>query len=116
MSIYQFHVEVNMPERYKAPIYEGPLKYRRHAREEAQMDRYGSIPLPAVFDASKAQLIEVDFDTDVDKVVKQLWRQPLDDKRDIVMAIMEDGFVRTVWVNLRTDKHRTLNRAKYVRA
>jgi len=116
MNSYLFHAEVFMPERFRRPIFEGRLRYGAHALSEATRDRYGDIPLPEFFEACKAKLIEVEFDVDHNNVCKQVWRQPLDDKRDIVLVMGRDGFVRTVWVNLRTDKHRTLDRAKYVRA
>ena len=48
-----------------------------------------------------------------DTVVKQVWRQPLDEQRDLVLVISSSGYVRTVWVNLRSDKHATLDSAKY---
>ncbi len=113
---FLFHSEVFMPERYKAPIFEGELRYRPHALDEAKRDRYGNIELPSFFNAAQAELIEAEFDVDRDQVTKQVWRQRLDATRDIVLVIGRGGFVRTVWVNLRSDKHRTLNRAKYVRA
>jgi len=112
---YLFHSDVFMPARYKQPIFEGELKYGSHAKGAGKSDRYGSIELPRVFDATKAQLIEVEYDESEDKIVKQVWRQPLDEARDVILVINPDGFVRTVWINMRKDKHRTLNAARYVR-
>lgn len=112
---YLFHIEQFMPAAYSQPIFEGKLKYSRHALKEAEGDKFGSITLPAFFKAADAKLIEVEFDEKEGTVVKQLWRQNLDDTRDILLAIGKDGFVRTVWVNLQSDVHRTLNKSKYVR-
>lgn len=112
---YLFHAEVFMPERYRRPIHEGELRYGPHALREARGDRYGHIELPACFTAAGAQLIEAEYDEREDAVVKQVWRQPLDAKRDIVLVINRNGFVKTVWVNLRTDKHRSLDASRYVR-
>lgn len=109
-----FHVEVAMPDRLKKPIFEGRLRYGTHSRMEALSDRYGSIVLPVEFSAAKAKLIEAEVDSDTNQCIKQVWRQPLDEDRDIVLVITNTGFVKTVWVNLHSDKHHTLNRARYV--
>jgi hypothetical protein len=117
MSSLLFHSEVFMPASAKKPIHEGPLRYRKHAFDESRNDRYGQIALPAEFSSSNAQLIEAEvlLEHDQARVVKQLWRQPLDAKRDLVMAILEGGMVKTVWVNLKTDKHRSLDKSRYMR-
>lgn len=112
-STLLFHVEVFMPNNIRRPIFEGQLKYGPHARTEALRDRYGNIELPKLFEASEARIIEAEFDVDTKTVVKQVWRQRLDDDRDLVLVIRPDGFVKTVWVNLRSDKHRTLDKTRY---
>lgn len=116
MSLYLFHIEVFMPQAYKKPIHQGRLKYGNHAVLESLFDRYGEIELPTHFDPSKAKLIETEVDVQVNQITKQVWRQPLDKDRDIVLVIGKGGFVRTVWVNLKSDKHKTLNRSRYVKA
>lgn len=112
-----FHFEVFMPASAKTPVYEGPLRYRRHAFRESKNDRYGEITLPTEFHAANAQLIEAEvlIDHDKTRVVKQLWRQTLDARRDLVLSITDRGEVKTVWVNLKSDKHRTLDRSRYMR-
>lgn len=115
MAIYSFHVSTGMPEAYKRPIYEGRLRYLPHALKESKQDQYGQITLPAIFNASEARLIEADFCSDKDRVIKQVWRQPLDKTRDLVLVISEGGKVKTVWINLKTDKHKTLNTSRYVK-
>jgi hypothetical protein len=112
---YLFHTDVFMPQRYRQPVFEGVLRYGPHAKNARQSDRFGSFDLPRVFCAANAQLIEVEYDEQKDKIVKQVWRQQLDDRRDIVLVICPNGFVRTAWINLRSDKHKTLNAARYVR-
>jgi len=113
---YLFHKEVHLPEMLTKPVYEGRLRYSAHAQAEACNDRYGQIDLPEVFTAANAELIEVEATVQNDRpeVVKQLWRMRLDATRDLVFSVMPNGLVRTVWVNLRSDKHGTLNRARYV--
>lgn len=112
---YLFHTNLFMPNSVKKPVYEGPLRYGPHALREARSDRFGNIELPQCFDASIAQLIEVEFDERKEEVVKQVWRQPLDETRDLVLVVTKNGFVKTVWVNLKSDKHRTLDASRYVR-
>jgi hypothetical protein len=116
MSSYLFHVEVFVPARLKKPCFEGPLRYSRHAREASETDRFGDIKLPLSFKASEAELIEVELADDCESIIKQVWRQKLDEKRDLVLVLNPEGFVRTVWINLKTDKHRTLDRGRYVKA
>lgn len=115
-----FHSEIYVPTGLKPLQYTGELRYSRHAREEASSDKYGLIDLPGRVDAERAQLIEVEArDGPLGKgsvVTKQVWRQPLDAGRDIVLVVQPDGFVRTVWVNLRSDTHKSLNRSRYMPA
>ncbi len=111
-----FHSEVFLPKRFKAPCFRGKLSYSLHAKTEAANDRYGAIKLPEMFDpiASNAQLIEVEAGVDAGTIQKQVWRQALNAEQDIVLVVQPDGFVRTVWINLKTDQHATLNSSKYV--
>jgi hypothetical protein len=113
---FLFHKDVFMPASAKSPVYEGKLKYSFHAIRASQNDRFGNIPLPESFTVANAELIESELSDDGSVALKQVWRQPLDDKRDLVMAITREGTVKTVWVNLKSDKHRTLQADKYVRA
>jgi hypothetical protein len=106
-----YHFELSIPRPYRIPCFQGELTYSGHAQREARSDRYGLIELPARLEPKNAQLIEVETVDGV--VVKQLWRQRLDDRRDLVMAVTNEGTVKTVWVNLRSDKHRTLDASKY---
>lgn len=110
-----YHFEVYMPAHLARPVFEGRLRYGHHAKQEALCDRYGIIELPRVFNSQVATLIETEVDED--RVpIKQVWRQPLDAFRDIVLVITNQGFVKTVWVNLSSDQHRTLNTTRYARA
>lgn len=112
---YLFHTEIFMPASAKSPLHKGALRYTNHALSESQKDRFGDIKLPVMFDPETAQLIESELSDDGSTVIKQVWRQPLDDKRDLVLALGPNGCVKTVWINLKRDKHRTLDRSKYVR-
>lgn len=112
-----YHADVHMPSHMKRPVFRGKLMYGEHAVEESKVDRYGAVVLPEFFfGGNEARCIEVEYDAVRRQVVKQVWRQPLDDHRDLVLVIGASGRVRTVWVNLRSDQHRTLDTSKYVRA
>jgi hypothetical protein len=115
MDTELYHSEVYMPAAFKAPIYQGRLRYGTHAVKESLVDRFGAFNLPLSFFAVNATLIEAEYDKRSRQVIKQVWRQPLDATRDLVLVIMSNGFVKTVWINLKTDKHHTLNAARYVK-
>lgn len=116
MPTLLFHAEVFIPEEAKRPVHYGRLTYGRHARDEALSDRYGHIVLPSCFSPEQARLIESEYCPYSARVIKQVWRQRLDEQRDLVLVISSGGFVRTVWVNVRGDHHATLNKARYVSA
>jgi len=111
---YLYHTDVYMPGPLRRPIFEGVLRYGSHAKYAKLTDRYGEFDLPRVFRAEKAWLIEAEYDDCKRKVVKQVWRQQLDEHRDLVLVINRDGFVRTAWINLRSDLHKSLDTSRYV--
>jgi len=113
---FLFHKDVFMPPSAKSPVYVGKLMYSHHAIKEAQSDRYGSMTLPETFDPEAAELIESELSDDGTTVLKQVWRQALDENRDLVLVLTPTGRVKTVWINQRRDTHHTLQVNKYVRA
>jgi hypothetical protein len=116
-TVVLYHKEVRIPPELRTrAAFKGTLKYGRHATQEASLDRYGNIALPSSFDSDSADLIEVEWDKLKRQVTKCVWRQALDPDRDLVLVVIPDtGFVKTVWINLKTDKHRTLDRSKYTK-
>jgi hypothetical protein len=111
---FLYHKEVYLPVDLRAPIHEGRLRYTPHAQREAQADRYGELRLPSELRPEQAQLVEVETRAD-GRVVKQLWRVEFDSRRDLVLAVTEGGVVKTVWANLRSDGHRSLDKSRYVK-
>lgn len=112
-----FPKDVVMPRGFTPKMY---LNYGGHARYEAMADRYGQMKLPKMVDITKGQIIEIGVTNQMtgnqyEKVVtKMVVRFPYDDKKDLVIVIMiPTGFVKTVWANLKTDSHKTLDRSKY---
>jgi hypothetical protein len=110
MALY--HSDVYMPQGLKLPSGTMLLEYGSHARREAMSDRYGHIKLPTSIKFEDYKVIEVEVING--KVQKVLYRGKLDEKRDLCIVIMPaKRFVKTVWVNLNNDKHRTLDASKY---
>lgn len=93
-----------------------PLRYSRHSMLEALNDRYGTLPsraFPTSFLASDGwELVEVEgyVPWTADKFVV---RRPVDGRRSLVLVIQRDGFVRTLWTNLNSDGHATLNKERF---
>lgn len=117
MTTLMFHKDVFIPDFAQLPMFEGKLTYGHHARNVTlHNDKMDSIPLPPVFVAENATLIESEVNPTTGKVEKQVWRQPLDEHRDLCFAMIAGGFIKTCWVNDRTDTHSTLQRGKYIRS
>lgn len=113
MTTALFHAKLFMPELATAPVHEGRLRYSAHALRESVSDKYGGIELPTEFHSVGAELIEAEVLVGPMTVTKQVWRQTLDSERDLVLVIGEYGLVRTVWINLKRDKHRSLDASRY---
>ena len=112
MDMDLYHIEIGFPAWFQRPTGKVRPQYGNHARFESQIDRYGRIQLPVEIDLAKFQVIEIGVEDG--RLVKMLVRGQLDATRDICVVLTNTGFVKTVWVNLRTDKHRTLDRSKYL--
>lgn len=113
-----YHPEVYLPP-CSPPRGHVRVLWSRHARKAASNDRYGLIPTPHILDLTDFHLVELAQIDGVD--TKYVMRGPLDDQRDVVYVLRYDISNRgirnytviTVWVNLNTDTHRTLDRSKY---
>jgi hypothetical protein len=110
-----YHREVGFPDDVHMPRGFNPvvdLRYGSHANEEALADKYGKIRLPHRVDIRKGDIFEIGVTGK--EVTKIAVRFSYDETRDITIVILpRSGFVKTVWFNLKTDKHKSLNRAKY---
>lgn len=115
MSPLLFHKDVYIPDFAKAPIFEGTLTYSKHAQHVTYGDgSQKAIPLPPVFVAKDATLVESEVNPRTGEVEKQVWRQHLDAENDLCFAMMPNGFIKTVWVNHKRDTHASLQRTRYV--
>ncbi|QOI67595.1 hypothetical protein SEA_BEUFFERT_227 [Streptomyces phage Beuffert] len=117
MNELLYHFEIGLPEDFQKPEQRVRINYGRHARKEAFQDRYGRIQLPNFITLANFQVIEVGMVNG--QVSKILFRGKLDDMRDLCIVLIprvdnQPWFCKTVWVNKNDDKHKTLNRDRYV--
>lgn len=99
---------------------ECPLRYGDHALRASRDDRYGDLAplLPRMLDLLSPNLsfVEVEMTAAgaVEKVVARLRTERKHGREhvDLVLVILRGGTVKTVWGNLASDNHKTLNRAR----
>lgn len=114
MPTLLFHKDVFAP----AAVFRSPgvmrVRYGHHAVSAAETDRYGDLSrhLRPYVDLDEAEIVEVEV-TD-GHISKRVIRVPLPNDLVLVLVVMADGFVKTVWGNLATDTHKTLDRSKFV--
>ena len=106
-----FHKDIGIP----APLLLMPLtglklRYGRHAQQSAMDD--GLTRLPQVVPAAYT-IFEVESTNG--KPSKWGIRFPCEERPayDHCVVLLPDGFVKTTWLNARTDKHKTLKRWLY---
>lgn len=115
MSVLLFHKDVYIPDHAKKPLHTGKLRYGNHALNVASGGgEYGKIELPMEFTGAGAVLVEVELNAADGTVEKQVWRQKLNAEWDICFPMIAGGFIKTVWLNHRTDTHTTLRKNKFV--
>lgn len=110
-----FHKDIRLPEGFRLPNRMVELNYSNHALKAATDDRYGDIPLTPVLNLAHCETIEVEVDGR--RVRKVVVRTELDDDNDVVFVLVPGPArwtVKTVWINRKSDLHRTLDRSKYV--
>lgn len=113
-GIKKYHFEIGLPKGFNGAMGVIPLEYTKHALEAAENDRYGKIKLPKEIDTNRAKVIEVEMRGR--EVLKVLYRVKCTKGLDLLVACMpmSDCFkVRTVWLNLASDAHGTLDASKY---
>jgi len=111
-----YHTEIGFPRNFQPPKGTHKLQYSRHALEATLDDRYGKIPVLNQINVDKLQLVELGVQDR--RVSKLVYRGRLDQERDMVVVVIpkpngQPWFVKTVWINLQSDAHKTLNRARY---
>ena len=104
-----FHKDIGIPPSLLKPLAGVRLTYGHHAKRAADDDGIEQLPghIPAEYTTIEVESIE-------GRATKWVLRFPLaHTKRDLVIVVMADGFVKTVWTNARDDKHSTLKKWLY---
>jgi hypothetical protein len=112
-----YNVAIGMPPLKLAPMV--PLQLSRHAIQAAASDRYGHCNVPAALQTDAATLVELELGP-TGMPVKGLFRlDNQDGLNDLLIVVNLDiaswGLVRTVWLNRKSDQHRTLDASRYRR-
>lgn len=113
-----YHADIRLPDGFRLPNRVITLSHTRHARAARSNDLYGYIPPIPVLDLGQCETIEVGIENG--RVAKVVVRTQLDDTRDVVLVLIphqpkpDVWTVKTVWCNLRSDTHKTLDRTRYV--
>lgn len=109
-----YHADIFIPEWFTMPTERVRLEWSQHARKAAWEERYGRIPTFQTIPLSQFSLIELGVrDGAVSKIVV---RGHYDSARDVIFVLCPEDthyFVKTVWMNLRSDEHKSLDRSRY---
>lgn len=112
-----FHYELGFPKYAKLHFGTLNLFWTQHALRECEADRYGIIDPPKTLDTDKAQVIEAEikrFDSGALWTEKVVYRIPYTETKDMVLVVIPaSGRVKTVWINMKEDTHKTLDASKY---
>ncbi len=103
-----FHTTLGIPATLLRPDHGRGLTYGVHALDKAQQLSVED-QLPQFLSTHTLIELEVTYG----RVSKWVVRVRLDATCDLCLAITDTYFVKTVWVNNRTDTHTTLNRSRY---
>lgn len=103
-----FHKDIGIPANLTGPSVGLQLVYSNHAIDQSIRK---DITLPSFL--SRYTLVEVEIDRKW--IQKWVVRVHYSDQDDLVLVVQPDGFVRTVWLNSKTDTHKTLDRSQYAR-
>jgi len=127
----RYHKEIGFPENIEFPTGIMMLYSTKHAREEAENDRFGSYDLPTRQDLTqemyerdpkeaigdedtktKTHVFEITVQDGEVKFIAM--RKHLDEERDKILVIEpDDEHTITTWSNMKTDEHENLNEDIY---
>lgn len=109
-----YHKDIGFPRGFKGAVGRVHCMPTMHAMQAAKTDRYGDIKLPNVLNTNNAECIEAHIEDT--EVLKLVYRVAYDDLKDLVLAVIPKNgrfIIKTVWLNLKSDTHKTLNRGRY---
>jgi hypothetical protein len=114
-----FHYELGFPEMATLRFGTLRLAWTQHALRECKSDRYGIVHPPDTLDTETAQVIEAEIHKTPSgalETTKVVYRIPYTQTKDMVLVVIPSSSrVKTVWINVRDDTHRTLDASKYCR-
>lgn len=120
MTTQLYHYTLGFPKDIQAILtqakrtqFELTLTYSAHAKKESAKDRYlDKINLPNSINCNKCIPIEIETQNGI--FHKVVYRTSYNKVFDICYVILvANSLVKTIWLNRKTDKHRTLNESKY---
>jgi hypothetical protein len=112
-----YHKDLGFPRNFVKPTGKVMLEWTRHALAEAEKDRYGRIPTWKCMTLNRFDVIEIGVVGGT--ISKYVLRGKLDDTNDAVVVLIpgtEKWRVKTIWINRRDDKHKTLDKSRYAAA
>ena len=104
-----YHKDVFLPANIKSlsPRTFEPI-YGRHSFDQASAKMF-TLPRSVTF--SGQNVIEAEVENG--KTVKVVVRLPYSNSHDIVLVIRNNGFIKTAWLNSKSDRHNALDRSRY---
>jgi len=111
-----YHRNVFVPSRVQEQLPSGEfaLQFSRHCKEECD-DRYGKISLPKTLNTRFAQPFEFEVN-EFGTITKIVYKMHYDQFHNLVLVVVPgEWFVKTCWLNRKSDTHRTLDTKKYSR-
>jgi hypothetical protein len=112
-----FHAAIGFPSTFRAHVGEFSLSYTKHAFHAALNDKYLApgevINLPHRLVVSTCAIIEIEHSNY--RTSKILYRAPYDSHFDLCIAVIPGVpmVVKTVWLQAKSDSHKTLDRTRY---
>ena len=114
MKTKLYHKDLGFPSKMRFPKGMVTLEYSRHALKAALDDRYGRFSLPRSINIDSCEVIEAE--TVNGALNKLVVRFSIDNERDICIVFMpRTKLVKTVWINVKGDTHKTLDKSKYIK-
>jgi hypothetical protein len=109
-----YHAEIGLPKGFALPAERVALSWTRHAEKARKDDRYGEIPAFTSLPLSSFSVVEVGMENG--RVAKIVVRGRYTKEKDVIFVLIPGKVytVKTVWINLHSDQHKTLDRSKYV--
>jgi Na+-transporting NADH:ubiquinone oxidoreductase subunit NqrA len=112
-----YHYSIGFPdvERFSGIM---QLEYSYHALNASNDDKYGMITLPNILDLTGLDLLDtstrlIEMEVTNGIMSKGVYRVKYDKRYDLVLVVLRNGRVKTLWLNSVSDKHVTLDRSKY---